>query len=147
MRRHADQVCVVGARRRLAGNGDLVGEIGNPRLGARARPEGKIALSPSPDEPVICSSGEQRPPGRPGSPSPPEGRARRNGRLPKKPGESGSERIQSTTFIANEKGDAALVPENAPLGRFGISRLLRVRLRLEMRVLTASRNSSPEHLS
>lgn len=43
MRRHADQVCVVDARRRLAGKGDLVGETGNPRVGARARPEGKIA--------------------------------------------------------------------------------------------------------
>jgi len=43
MRRHADQVCVVGARRRLASKGDLVGETGNPRVGARARPEGKIA--------------------------------------------------------------------------------------------------------
>lgn len=43
MRRHADQVCVVGARGRLAGKGDLVGETGNPRVGARARPEGKIA--------------------------------------------------------------------------------------------------------
>jgi len=42
-RRHADQVCVVGARRRLASKGDLVGETGNPRVGARARPEGKIA--------------------------------------------------------------------------------------------------------
>jgi len=54
---------------------------------------------------VICSSGEQRPPGRPGSPSPHKCRARRGGRLPKKPGESGSERIQSTTLIANDKGD------------------------------------------
>jgi hypothetical protein len=43
LRKHADKVCVVGARRRLAGNGDLVGETGNPRVGARARPEGKIA--------------------------------------------------------------------------------------------------------
>jgi hypothetical protein len=42
-RRHADHVCVVGARRRLAGKGDLVGETGNPRVDARARPEGKIA--------------------------------------------------------------------------------------------------------
>jgi hypothetical protein len=31
VRRHADQVCVVGARRRLASKGDLVGETGNPR--------------------------------------------------------------------------------------------------------------------
>jgi hypothetical protein len=41
-RRHADHVCVVGARRRLASKGDLVGETGNPREDARARPEGKI---------------------------------------------------------------------------------------------------------
>jgi len=43
MRRHADQVCVVDARGRPAGKGDLVGETGNPRVGARARPEGKTA--------------------------------------------------------------------------------------------------------
>lgn len=37
VRRHADQVCVVGARGRLASKGDLVGETGNPRV-RRASP-------------------------------------------------------------------------------------------------------------
>jgi len=54
-RRQADWACVVGARRRLAGKGDLVGEIGNPLLGARARPEGKIASVTIAGKPVICS--------------------------------------------------------------------------------------------
>jgi hypothetical protein len=43
VRRHADQVCFVGARERLAGKGDLRERLCNRTLlGVRTRPEGKI---------------------------------------------------------------------------------------------------------
>lgn len=54
-RRHADQVCVVGAPRSVSPRGDLIGETGIPGSGTHEpAPKGKPSLSPSSDEPTTC---------------------------------------------------------------------------------------------
>lgn len=130
MRRHADQVCVVCARRRSPVKAISKERQTNRDEGARARPEGKIASVTIAGKPVICSrESNGLLVGRVSPPAVRQGPPRRA--ASKKPGESGSDEVKSHPF-ASERGTTG-DPKTAPVGRFGISRLLRVRVRLEMR--------------
>jgi hypothetical protein len=109
----------------LASKGDLVKRDWQTEgVGARARPEGKIVSVTIAGKPVICSrKSNGLLVGRVSPPAVRQGPPRRA--ASRKPGESGSDEVKSHPF-ASERGTTG-GPKTAPVGRFGISRLLRVR--------------------
>jgi hypothetical protein len=129
-RRHADQVCVVGAPKSVSPKRSRKRDWHTGFVDARARPEGKTVTVTIVGGPTTRSY-EQRPPGRPGCPNCREAIARRSGRLQKKPGESGSDRSLTALIRKRTRDDGR--SGDRPLGRFGFRDSLRVRSDWEMR--------------
>jgi hypothetical protein len=134
-RRHADQVCVVGAPKSVSPKRSRKRDWHTGLVDARARPEGKTVTVTIVGGPTTRSY-EQRPPGRPGCPNCREAIACRSRRLREKPGESGSGRSLTTLVRKRTRDDGR--SGDRPLGRFGISRLLACPFRLGDARLTAS---------